>query len=54
MMNMLNKILLEKEMEISALYARCLETSNRINWNLEDQHICGRVFDRSQGFLEIK
>jgi len=54
MMTMMEKIFLEKQMEISALYARCLETSNRINWTLENETENGQVFDSSDKFLSHK
>ena len=51
-MSMMNKIFAEKDIEISALYARCVETSKRINWDLEENERNSRIFHASRNFLD--
>ena len=50
-MNMMNKIIAEKEIDTSARYARCIETSKRVNWDIDLDVIRGRRFDISEKFL---
>ncbi|MBT5074904.1 MAG: hypothetical protein HOJ34_07460 [Kordiimonadaceae bacterium] len=52
-MNMMSNIFSEKDIEISALYAQCIQTSNRMNWHLDENKISkeARIFDVSQLFL---
>ena len=50
-MNMMTNIFAEKENEISALYAKCVQSSNRINWDLDENDNNGRIFDVSALFL---
>jgi hypothetical protein len=35
----------------SERYARCIQTSKRVRWDIEDDVICGRRFDTTQKFL---
>ena len=50
-MNMMNKIIAEKEIDTSARYARCIETSKRVSWDIDLDVIRGRHFDISDKFL---
>lgn len=50
-MNMMNKIVVDSEFETTARYAKCIENSKRVNWDIDKDVIRGRVFDVSQKFL---
>ncbi len=50
-MNMMNKIIADSEFDTSARYARCIEVSKRINWDIDVDVIRGREFDVSEKFL---
>lgn len=48
---MMNKVIAESEFDTSSRYAKCIETSKRINWDIDKDVIRGRQFDISQKFL---
>lgn len=50
-MNIMSKVFAEKDIEISALYARCVATSNRMNWDLDENEYNDHIFDVSPKFL---
>ena len=50
-MNMMAKITTNNEVDVFTRYAKCIETSNRVSWDIEDDVIRGRHFDISQKFL---
>lgn len=50
-MNMMNKVIADSEFDVSARYAKCIETSKRINWDIDEDVIRGREFGVTQKFL---
>lgn len=50
-MNMMHKVFADSEFDTTARYARCIEISKRINWDIDNDVIRGREFDVSQKFL---
>lgn len=50
-MNMMNKVIADSEFDTTARYAKCIETSKRINWDIDKDVIRGRQFDVTQKFL---
>ncbi len=50
-MNMMNKVIADSEFDTTARYAKCIEVSKRINWDIDEDVIRGREFDVTQKFL---
>ncbi len=50
-MNMINKVIADSEFDTTGRYAKCIENSKRVNWDIDQDVIRGRQFDIKQKFL---